>query len=41
MRAEEGDESIAELADYAEQAEQNLDESIAPLEGKKVATAGH
>ncbi|MCX8561970.1 type 1 glutamine amidotransferase [Mycolicibacterium mucogenicum] len=37
MRAEEGDESIAELADYAEQAEQNLDESIAPLEGKKVA----
>ena len=41
MRAEEGDESIAELADYAEQAEQNQDESNAPLEGKKVATAGH
>jgi protease I len=37
MRAEEGDESIAELADYAEQAEQTLNESIGPLEGKKVA----
>ena len=37
MRAEEGDESIAELADYAEQAEQTLDENIGPLEGKKVA----
>lgn len=37
MRAEEGDESIAELADYAERAEQRLDESIGVLEGKKVA----
>lgn len=37
MRAEEGDESIAELADYAEQAEQNLDENIGALEGKRVA----
>lgn len=37
MRAEEGDESIAELADFAGQAEQALEESIARLEGKKVA----
>lgn len=37
MRAEEGDESIAELADFAGQAEQALEESIARLEGKRVA----
>lgn len=37
MRAEEGDESIDELAEYAQRAEQNLDESIGVLEGKRVA----
>lgn len=37
MRAEDGDESIAEMAGYAEQTDRALDESIGPLEGKKVA----
>ena len=37
MRAEEGDETVAELADDAEQTQQNLDEAVSRLQGKRVA----
>jgi protease I len=37
MRAEEGDETIAELADDADKTQQNLDEAVSRLQGKKVA----
>lgn len=37
MRAEEGDESIAELAEDADQTQQQLDDAIGQLTGKKVA----
>ena len=37
MRAEEGDETIAELADDADKTQQNLDEAVSKLQGKRVA----